>query len=39
MMLMEMLHIPRKMHAWTWRDRIAMVGHEPVVDRLLRGGP
>ena len=38
-MLMEILHIPRKLHPTTWRDRITLVGHEPVVDRLLRGGP
>lgn len=38
-MLMEMLHIPRKLHLLTWRDRITLVGHEPVVDRLLKGGP
>jgi len=38
-MLMEMLHIPRKLHLTTWRRRITLVGHEPVVDRLLRGGP
>ena len=39
MMLMEMLHIPRKLHPTTWRDRIRLVGHEAVLDRLLRGGP
>jgi KDO2-lipid IV(A) lauroyltransferase len=38
-MLMEMLHIPRKLHLTTWRERITLVGHEPVVDRLLKGGP
>jgi KDO2-lipid IV(A) lauroyltransferase len=38
-MVMEMLHIPRKLHPTTWRDRITLVNHEPVVDRLLRGGP
>ena len=38
-MLVEMLHIPRKLHATTWRDRIELVGHEPVLDRLLKGGP
>ncbi len=38
-MLMEILHIPRKLHPTTWRDRITLVGHEPVVDRLLKGGP
>ncbi len=39
MMLMEILHIPRKLHSATWRDRITLVGHEKVLDRLLRGGP
>ena len=39
MMLMEILHIPRKLHPTTWRDRITLVGHEPVLDRLLKGGP
>ena len=39
MMLMEILHIPRKLHPTTWRDRITLVGHEKVVGRLLEGGP
>src|SRR5215212_2331708 len=39
MMLMEILHIPRKLHPTTWRHRITLVGHEKVVDRLLKGGP
>ena len=39
MMLMEILHIPRKLHPTTWRDRITLVGHERVLDRLLKGGP
>jgi KDO2-lipid IV(A) lauroyltransferase len=39
MMLMEILHIPRKLHPTTWRDRITLVGHEKVLDRLLKGGP
>jgi KDO2-lipid IV(A) lauroyltransferase len=38
-MLMEILHIPRKLHPTTWRDRITLVGHEPVLDRLMKGGP
>lgn len=38
-MLMEMLHIPRKLHPTTWRDRIELVGHAPVLDRLVTGGP
>ncbi|WP_406700443.1 lysophospholipid acyltransferase family protein [Singulisphaera sp. Ch08] len=41
MMLMEILHIPRKLHPTTWRDRITLVGEEKlqVLDRLLNGGP
>jgi KDO2-lipid IV(A) lauroyltransferase len=39
MMMVEILHIPRKLHLTTWRERITLVGHEKVVDRLLRGGP
>lgn len=41
MMLMEILHIPRKLHPTTWRDRITLVGQEKshVLDRLLDGGP
>jgi len=39
MVLMEILHIPRKLHPTTWRDRIHLVGHEPVLDRLISGGP
>lgn len=38
-MIIEMLHIPRKLHPTTWREYIALVGHETVLDRLLRGGP
>ena len=39
MMLVEILHIPRKLHPNTWRDRIVLVGHEAVLDRLMSGGP
>jgi KDO2-lipid IV(A) lauroyltransferase len=39
MMLMEILHIPRKLHPTTWRDRITLVGQAPVLDRLISGGP
>ena len=38
-MVMEMLHIPRKLHPTTWRDRVRLIGHERVIDRLLDGGP
>ena len=30
MMLMEILHLPRKLHLTNWRDRITLVGHEPI---------
>ena len=41
MMLMEILHIPRKLNALTWRNHIKLVGrdHVKVLDRLLDGGP
>ena len=39
MMLMEILHIPRKLHLTTWRERITLVGQGQVIDRLLSGGP
>lgn len=38
-MLMEILHIPRKLHPTTWRRNIRLVGHERVLDRLIDGGP
>jgi KDO2-lipid IV(A) lauroyltransferase len=37
--MMEILHIPRKMHLATWRDRVTLVGHERILDRLMQGGP
>jgi KDO2-lipid IV(A) lauroyltransferase len=39
MMVMELLHIPRKLRRSTWNERITLVGHEKVIDRLLKGGP
>ena len=40
MMLMEILHIPRKLHPTTWRDRITLVGpRDQSLDRLMTGGP
>ena len=38
-MIMEILHIPRKIHLTNWRNYVRLVGHEPVLDRLLTGGP
>jgi Kdo2-lipid IVA lauroyltransferase/acyltransferase len=39
MMLMEMLHLPRKIHLTNWRQYVSLVGHEPILDRLMTGGP
>lgn len=39
MMMMEILHIPRKLNPRNWRERITLVGHEAVLDRLMTGGP
>ena len=39
MMIMEMLHIPRKIHLTNWRQYVSLVGHEPTLDRLMTGGP
>lgn len=39
MVMMEILHIPRKLHPTTWRERITLVGHEAVLGRLMEGGP
>ncbi|MFO0959631.1 MAG: lysophospholipid acyltransferase family protein [Isosphaeraceae bacterium] len=39
MLLMEIVHIPRKLHVTNWRDRITLKGHGPVIERLLDGGP
>jgi KDO2-lipid IV(A) lauroyltransferase len=36
-MLMEILHIPRKIHLANWRDRVVLVGYAPIVDQLLNG--
>jgi len=36
-MLMEILHIPRKLHLTNWRDRVILVGLEPMMDQLLTG--
>ncbi len=38
-MLMEMLHIPRKLSLTNWRERISLKGHEPIAGiSLLTGG-
>lgn len=38
-MIVEMFHIPRKMHLTTWRNRIELSGHSAAIERLLAGGP
>ncbi|MDX2037508.1 MAG: lysophospholipid acyltransferase family protein [Isosphaeraceae bacterium] len=38
-MLMEILHIPRRLSPLTWRNFIVLKGHERVLDRLISGGP
>ena len=37
MMLMEILHTPRKICLENWRDRVELVGHEPMMDQLMTG--
>jgi KDO2-lipid IV(A) lauroyltransferase len=39
MMVMEMLHLPRKIHLTNWRKYVTMIGHEPILDRFLSGKP
>jgi Kdo2-lipid IVA lauroyltransferase/acyltransferase len=36
-MLMEILHTPRKLHLENWRERIVVVGHEPMMELLMTG--
>jgi KDO2-lipid IV(A) lauroyltransferase len=38
MMLMEILHTPRKLHLTNWRDRVKLVGYVPAMDQLITGG-
>ncbi len=37
MMLMEILHTPRKLHLTNWRERIELVGLAPIMDQLITG--
>ena len=37
-MLMEILHTPRKVHLNNYRDHIELVGHAPILDRMITGG-
>lgn len=39
MVLMEILHIPRKLRPTTWRKYVTLVNYEPVLNGLLDGGP
>jgi KDO2-lipid IV(A) lauroyltransferase len=39
MMIMELLHTPRKIHLTNWRKYVSLVGHEPTLDRLITGEP
>lgn len=39
MMIMEILHTRRKIHLTNWRKYVRLVGHEPMLDRMLTGGP
>jgi Kdo2-lipid IVA lauroyltransferase/acyltransferase len=38
MMLMEILHTPRKVHLATWRDWVELVEYVPIMDQLITGG-
>jgi Kdo2-lipid IVA lauroyltransferase/acyltransferase len=37
MMLMEILHTPRKVSWSNWRDHLVLVGHAPIMDQWLTG--
>jgi KDO2-lipid IV(A) lauroyltransferase len=37
-MLIEIFHTPRKLHLTNWRERVALVGHAPIMDQLITGG-
>ena len=37
MMLMEILHAPRKLHLENWRDRIELAGLAPIMDHMISG--
>jgi len=37
--VVEMLHIPRILKLTNWRDYIQVENYEPVIERLLKGGP
>ena len=37
MMLMEILHLPRKLHWTNWRDWFVLEGHGPLLDMFMSG--
>jgi KDO2-lipid IV(A) lauroyltransferase len=37
MMLMEILHAPRKLHLENWRDSVELAGLAPIMDHLISG--
>ena len=37
MMLMEILHAPRKLHLENWRDSVELAGLAPVMDHMISG--
>ncbi len=37
MMLMEILHTPRKLHLENWRDRVELAGLAPIMDHMISG--
>jgi KDO2-lipid IV(A) lauroyltransferase len=37
MMLIEILHTPRKLHLTNWRDRVQLVGHVPILEAFIDG--
>lgn len=39
MLMVEIVHVPRKLHRTTWRRHITLSGHAGVIERLLDGGP
>jgi Kdo2-lipid IVA lauroyltransferase/acyltransferase len=39
MMLMEIFHTPRKINLENYRQYITLVGHEPILERMLTGEP
>ncbi len=38
-LLVELVHIPRRLHATNWRRHVSLAGARPMVDALLSGRP